>query len=167
MTEILLKGRKTLTHPSIQLSLLVNLTKGSFYACTKVNLVLPSRLYYLSTNKTTEMTYCTIFLQTRFKCLYLNAPLHPASPWEMIVYTILRTFSCLSNFRIGCATNSRTYRGENALEPPHDKPNKMTVRPAKTQISLGICPVWSESSLCVQWVVKDLSFLHTDSEDSD
>ena len=28
------------------------------------------------------------------------------------------------------------------IEPPHDKTNKMTVRPAKTQISLGICPVW-------------------------
>ena len=25
----------------------------------------------------------------------------------------------------------------------YDKTNKMTVRPAKTQISLGICPVWS------------------------
>ena len=33
------------------------------------------------------------------------------------------------------------------FEPPHDKTNKMTVRPAKTQISLGIRPVWSESSL--------------------
>ena len=32
-------------------------------------------------------------------------------------------------------------------EPRHDKTNKMTVRPAKTQISLGIHPVWSESSL--------------------
>ena len=30
----------------------------------------------------------------------------------------------------------------------NDKTNKMIVRPAKTQISLGICPVWSESSLC-------------------
>ena len=26
-------------------------------------------------------------------------------------------------------------------EPPHDKTNKMTVCPAKTQISLGILPV--------------------------
>ena len=26
-------------------------------------------------------------------------------------------------------------------EPPRDKTNKITVRPAKTQISLGICPV--------------------------
>ena len=33
-------------------------------------------------------------------------------------------------------------------EPPRDKTNKMTVRPAKTQISLGIHLVWSESSLC-------------------
>ena len=32
-------------------------------------------------------------------------------------------------------------------EPRHDKTNKMTVRPAKTQISLGIHPVWSEFSL--------------------
>ena len=34
-----------------------------------------------------------------------------------------------------------------SFEPPHDKTNKMTVHPAKTQISLGIRPVWSESSL--------------------
>ena len=43
----------------------------------------------------------------------------------------------------------------------------MAVRPAKTQISLGIRPVWSESSLCAQWVAKDPSFLRADSEDSD
>ena len=28
--------------------------------------------------------------------------------------------------------------------PWHDKINKMSVHPAKTQISLGICPVWPE-----------------------
>ena len=43
----------------------------------------------------------------------------------------------------------------------------MTVRPAKTQNSLGTRPVWSESSLCTQWVAKDPSFLRVDSEDSD
>ena len=32
-------------------------------------------------------------------------------------------------------------------EPRHDKTNKMSVCPAKTQISLGIRLVWSESSL--------------------
>ena len=42
------------------------------------------------------------------------------------------------------------------------KPSKWPVRPAKTQISLGIRPVWSESSLCAQWVAKDPdSFMHT------
>ena len=32
-------------------------------------------------------------------------------------------------------SESATYK------PPHDKTNKMTVRPAKTQVSLGIRPV--------------------------
>ena len=41
------------------------------------------------------------------------------------------------------------------------------MRPAKTQISLGIHLVWSESSLCAQWAAKDPRFLHVDSEDSD
>ena len=43
----------------------------------------------------------------------------------------------------------------------------MTARLAKTQISLGIRPVWSESSLTAQWVAKDPSFLQADSEDFD
>ena len=47
------------------------------------------------------------------------------------------------------------------------KPTKWYVRPAKTQISLGIHPVWSVSSLCTQWIAKHPSFLHVDSEDSD
>ena len=38
------------------------------------------------------------------------------------------------------------------------KPTKWPVRPAKTQISLGICPVWSESSLSA-W--RKLGFLAT------
>ena len=53
------------------------------------------------------------------------------------------------------------------IEAPHDKTNKMAVHPAKTQLSLGMCPVWSESLLCTRWVAKYLSFLHADSEDPD
>ena len=52
-------------------------------------------------------------------------------------------------------------------EPRHDKTNKISVRTAKSQVTLCIRPVWSESSLCAQWVAKDPRFLHTDSEDSD
>ena len=36
--------------------------------------------------------------------------------------------------------------------------------PAKTQISLGICPVWLEPSLCTVWVASDPRCLHVDSE---
>ena len=47
------------------------------------------------------------------------------------------------------------------------KPTKWHVHPAKTQISLGIRPVWSKSSLSTQWIAKDLSFIHADSKDPD
>ena len=51
-------------------------------------------------------------------------------------------------------------------EPPNDKKTtKWHVRPAKTQISLGIHPVQSESSLCAQWVAMDPMFLHADRKD--
>ena len=41
------------------------------------------------------------------------------------------------------------------------------MRAAKVQASLRIRPVWSDSSLCAQWVAKGPVFLHADSEDSD
>ena len=44
------------------------------------------------------------------------------------------------------------------------KPTKWNVHPAKTQISLGICQVWSESSLNTLWVAKDPKLLHADCE---
>ena len=45
---------------------------------------------------------------------------------------------------------------ETIFAPRHDKTNKVSVRPAKTQISL-----------CAQWVAMGPGFLHADSEDSD
>ena len=41
-------------------------------------------------------------------------------------------------------------------ELPHDKTNKMTVRPAKTQICLGIHPVWSVFAVRMKkaWVLS-------------
>ena len=49
----------------------------------------------------------------------------------------------------------------------HDKTNKMSVRPAKTQISLGIRPVWSESSLFAWRNLWSLATHWVHSEDSD
>ena len=53
------------------------------------------------------------------------------------------------------------------LEPWHDKTSKMNVRPAKTQISLGIHPVWSESSLSAWRKFGSLATHWEQSEDSD
>ena len=47
------------------------------------------------------------------------------------------------------------------------KPTKWHVRPAKTQISLGIRPVWSESSLSAWRKLRSLDTQWTHSEDSD
>ena len=43
-------------------------------------------------------------------------------------------------------------------EPSHDKTNKMIVRPAKTQISLGFRPVWSESSNALNGYLRTQAF---------
>ena len=56
---------------------------------------------------------------------WLNQLVHMAS-WQSKVLVVLPVHKMGSTF-----------------EPPHDKTNKMTVSPAKTQISLGIHPVWS------------------------
>ena len=69
---------------------------------------------------------------------------------------------CIFNVFQYITTKLDLYQHNSALiEPWHDKTNKMTVRPAKTQISLDIRPVWSESllsawrklgSLATHWV---------------
>ena len=51
----------------------------------------------------------------------------------------------------------------NTNEPPYDKTNKMILCPAKTKISRGIHPGWSVFAVR-QWVAKQPSFLHADSE---
>ena len=52
-------------------------------------------------------------------------------------------------------------------KPRHDKTNKVSVRPAKTQISLGIRSVWSESSLSPWRNTGSLATHWAHSEDSD
>ena len=56
---------------------------------------------------------------------------------------------------------------QSLFEPRHDKTIKMAVRPAKTRISLGIRPVWSESSLSAWRSIGSLATHWAHSEDSD
>ena len=63
----------------------------------------------------------------------------------MSLVTIIRSASC------------DHWRQKPSYEPQRDKTNKMSVSPAKTQIRLGIRPVWSESSLVrmkQHWVIS-------------
>ena len=53
------------------------------------------------------------------------------------------------------------------LEPPHDKLTKWHVRSAKTQISLDIHPVWSESSLSAWRKLRSLAIQSAHSGDAD
>ena len=99
--------------------------------------------------------------------------------YRLLNISTLRMFACVLLFstkhqKFICPSSSERRNGSHntilwpqIYEPRHDKTNKVTVRPAKTQISLGIRPVWSESSLCAQLVAKNPSFLQADSEDSD
>ena len=51
-------------------------------------------------------------------------------------------------------------------QPLHDKTNKMTCPPSEDR-SAWASAQSDPSSLCAQWVAKDLSFIHADSENSD
>ena len=75
--------------------------------------------------------------------------LSPLSVNELIIYNNscalclnFESTACLKSLvtKLECGSDRVSV---NIFEPWHDKTNKMSVRPAKTQISLGICPVWS------------------------
>ena len=74
---------------------------------------------------------------------------------------------------INATSNSNSYKllktkfERSPYEPRHDKTNKLSVRPAKTQISLGIRPVWSESSLSAWRQLGSLAAHWAHREDSD
>ena len=59
---------------------------------------------------------------------------------------------CNAKYPITLSTDSVSF------ELPHVKTNKVSVRPVKTQISLGIRPVWSVFAVCMKkaWVLSYL-----------
>ena len=65
-----------------------------------------------------------------------------------------------------CVTSllSLTSCSEDTIQPQHDKTHNWHVPPAKTQISLGIHPVWSESLLSVWRNLGSLATHWVDSE---
>ena len=63
--------------------------------------------------------------------------------------------------------NWRSHGWSAICEPRHDKTNKVSVRPAKTQISMGIRPVWTETSLSAWRKLGSLATHWAHNEDSD
>ena len=99
--------------------------------------------------------------------LYLALCVCTIMQFSVYRYILLCVCVCVHNDMQFCVYRYILLLEKLKLSQSKTKPTKWPMHPAKTQISLGIRPVWSESSLCAQWVAKDPSFLHEDSEDSD
>ena len=86
-----------------------------------------------------------------------NITIHRKHNLNNITKPVRNTSANSANYAKPSEESRMAQRNGNALnlvhvlvvryEPRHDKTNKMSVRPAKTQISLDIRPVWAESSL--------------------
>ena len=111
---------------------------------------------------------------TQKKCIskcYGSCALHVVQCWLIFTWSFMKISWTVSKLQSGHdfvrmdgQTDGRP--GQKQYEPWHDKTNKTSVRPTKTQIS----PAWAftqsdQSLLCAQWVAKDTMFLHADTED--
>ena len=83
---------------------------------------------------------------------------------------LLQLYRKLTNYvrTINWATTWQNQQNECAPSEDSDQPgHPPSLITVFAVVSLGIHPVWSESSLCAQWVAEDPSFLHADSKVSD
>ena len=118
-------------------------------------------LYFLSENFQFLVVKFSVYLNKRV--FVMRRPI-----WVLLGLTCQKIHFPMSWFICMCSlrTEKSTWRCV-IIELVHEECNKVDVHSAKTQISLGIRPVWSESSLFAQRVDKDPHFLHVNSEDSD
>ena len=112
-------------------------------------------MHYFFTVLSHYMLYICVMYIVDSDWIIFTPPPRPPHTYEIIIVICL-LFHVLSILLSSFLSSN---------EPRHNKTNKMSVRPAKTQISLGIRPVWSESSQCAQWLAENPRFLHADSED--
>ena len=99
---------------------------------------------------------------------FLENVLFPKIMSFIFLYVFKYFWQCMvrpwrAYFNATCASHQATAQVSRLIT----KPTKWHVHPVKTQIRLGIRPVWSEPSLCPQWVANGPSFHHADSKDSD
>ena len=93
--------------------------------------------FFVVYTKETQVWYshillcCSLLLKVPFKLLFIT------SIFSTNTHMILYVHGLFIFIKIHSSWKLQKY------EPWHDKTNKMSVRPAKTQVSLGIRPVWS------------------------
>ena len=90
--------------------------------------------------------YTRLLTSTRRLCSSFKGWGVKTQIWQQLILT-----------QFGFPATNLQYFANNCLSRLVTKPTKWHVRPAKTQISLGIRPGWSPPSLCAQWVAKDPS----------
>ena len=139
------------------------------YSCTKWGIVFEDWIMHTEVTGTVILllkwpSYCiTASLTIQVFISRLRITVWPSAGKELTswlsAYAVLlyAPLNCLHSFPIRCLGQDVIvsvpdyclfiYFSENASEPRHDKTNKVTVRPAKTPISLSIRPVWSEFPL--------------------
>ena len=79
--------------------------------------------------------------------------------WQSSYFVHMPPFVCIMWFK--------RRGGTKASFPAYDLSRDMTKPTKWVCAQRRLRSVWSESSLCAQWVAKDPSFLHADSDDSD
>ena len=90
------------------------------------------------------------------------------TPRSHLLWTQSKAFSNINNKDTNIWwTKTKTRQQRTPFEPRHDKTNKVSVCPAKTQISLGLHPGWSASSLSTWRKLGSLATHWAHSEDSD
>ena len=143
------------------------LSQNSLLICSMVSTLfaIPSasfgRIFSMVKPHCTNFWIITVILSVvRFVFIFMvyYIPLLP-NPFSLVSSSSVHLYSSQGPTTMGhsCIWN----------EPPYDKTNKMDVHPVKTEINLGIHPVWSESSLSAWRNIESLATDWVHSEDSD
>ena len=139
---------------------------GLYWIC----LVLPSLCHSVIPQHLKWKIFVTIFSGiVRPRRLKLGTNVDSGQMYRVYRNQAATAYSSLYFFNVPLLSQFTFYTMANEKndESRHDKTNKLTVRPAKTQISLSIRPVWSESSLSASRKLGSVATYWAHSEDSD